>query len=535
MENQAQEGVTPTPSIKEIVRQEYKNCVQDVPHFIKKYTQIEHPQKGRIPFALFPFQDKVVNIFANPKDHRYIVVNKCRQLGISTLVAAYALWLMLFHENKNILVIATKQETAKNMITKVRFMYKNLPKWLQLPTLEDNKLSIKLSNGSQIKAVSAAGDSGRSEAVSLLIIDEAAFIEDIDEIFPAAQQTLSTGGACIVISTPKGVGGWFYDTFTQGELGKNGFTAVKLPWYLHPEKDQKWRDEQDKILGKKAAAQENDCNFNTSGDTVIDPDVLAVYKEKYLQPPVEKRGFSHDYWIWKYPDYSKSYMLIADTARGDDKDYSAFQVIDITAFEQVAEFECKLPTRDYAKLVLSVATEYNNALVVVENQSIGWDVVQSVVESGYANVYYSPKNVAEVTADSYISKYDGGNTVAGFTNSTRTRPLVVSRLKEAIHDYSFIIHSARLISQLETFIWEGGKPQAMKGSNDDLCLAAGIGCYVRDTSLRFDAYNVDMARASVGAMTKTHYNAADNPGPYRGVNPYKMQIGNQNHDISWLL
>lgn len=533
MENQTQ---TNELNIKEIIRQEYKNCLQNVPHFIKKYVQIEHPQRGRIPFNLFLFQEKVTNLFRN--NNKYIVINKSRQLGVSTLVAAYALWLMLFNENKNVLVIATKQDTAKNMITKVRFMYNNLPKWLKLPTIEDNKLSLKLNNNSQIKAVSAAGDSGRSEAVSLLIIDEAAFIEDIDEIFPSAQQTLATGGACIVISTPKGVGNWFHSTFAQAELGENGFLPIKLPWNVHPERDQSWRDEQDKLLGKKMAAQECDCSFNSSGDTVIDPDILMYYEDNFAQDPVERRGESKDFWIWKYPDYSRSYMLIADTARGDDRDFSAFHVVDIVNFEQVAEFKCKLPTRDYAKVIISTATEYNNALIVVENQSIGWDVIMSIVESQYQNIYYSPKGSQELTPDTYIAKYDSNQTTPGFTNSTRTRPLVISKLKEAIQDKSFIIHSKRFITELKTFIWDGGKAQALKGYNDDLCIAAGIGCYIRDVSLRFDQYNRDMSKATVSSITRvTSY--VNNPiplGPYKGgPNPYKMQIGNDTEDITWLL
>ena len=181
-------------NIKEIIKQEYIKCAQDPVYFMKKYYWIQHPQRGRIQFGLYPFQEKVLNLF---KNNSYCITNKSRQLGISTLVSAYSLWLMLFNKDKNVLVIATKQETAKNMVTKVRFAYNNLPSWLKIKATEDNKLSLRLANGSQIKAVSAAGDAGRSEAVSLLIIDEAAFIENIEDIFASAQQTLATGGGCI--------------------------------------------------------------------------------------------------------------------------------------------------------------------------------------------------------------------------------------------------------------------------------------------------------------------------------------------------
>ena len=201
-------------NIKEIIKQEYIKCVQDPAHFMKKYCHIQHPQRGRVLFNLYPFQDKVLHLL---RDNPYSIILKSRQLGISTLAAGHSLWLMLFHKDKNVLCIATKQETAKNMVTKVKFMYDNLPSWLKIPADEHNKLTLRLSNGSQIKATSASSDAGRSEAVSLLIIDEAAFIENISEIWASAQQTLATGGGAIVLSTPYGTGNWFHKTWASAE------------------------------------------------------------------------------------------------------------------------------------------------------------------------------------------------------------------------------------------------------------------------------------------------------------------------------
>ena len=154
--------------LKKIIRQEYLKCAKDPAHFMKKYCNIQHPQRGRILFNLFPFQEKVLHLM---QENPYSIILKSRQLGLSTLSAGYSLWIMLFHKDKNILCIATKQETARNMVTKVKFMYDNLPSWLKIPAEENNKLSLRLNNGSIIKATSASSDAGRSEAVSLLLID----------------------------------------------------------------------------------------------------------------------------------------------------------------------------------------------------------------------------------------------------------------------------------------------------------------------------------------------------------------------------
>jgi len=296
---------------------------------------------------------------------------------------------MLFQEDKNVLVIATKQEVAKNLVTKVREMHNYLPSWLKGNTTEDNKLSLRFSNGSQVKAVSSSGDAGRSEALSLLIIDEAAFIDKIDEIWASAQQTLATGGKAIILSTPNGTGNFFHKTWVAAEESRNKFNTIRLHWKMHPEREQDWRDEQEQLLGAKMAAQECDCDFVSSGNTVIDGQTVQWYKETYMQPPVEKRGQGGEYWVWEYPDYSKDYMVVADVARGDGSDYSSFHVIDIDNLTQVAEFKGQLTPKDFGNMLVTVATEYNEALLVIENASVGFGSIQSAIDREYKNLFYS--------------------------------------------------------------------------------------------------------------------------------------------------
>jgi hypothetical protein len=524
-------------NIKDIIKQEYIKCATDPVYFMKKYYWIQHPQRGRIQFNLYPFQEGVLHQF---KKNKYSIVNKSRQLGISTLSSAYSLWLMLFNKDKNILCIATKQETAKNMVTKVKFAYDNLPSWLQLKAIENNKLSLKLANGSQIKAIGATGDAGRSEAVSLLLLDEAAFIEGIDEIFASAQQTLATGGQCIAISTPYGTGNWFHRTFIGGEEGKNGFTALKLPWTVHPERTQKWRDEQDAILGIRNAAQECDCDFTTSGDTVVEPDILNFYIQTYQADPIAKGGFDGNLWRWEYPDYSKNYIVVADVARGDGKDYSACHVIDIEGAKQVEEYKGQLGTRDYGHLLVSIATEWNNALLVVENANIGWDTIQTIIDRGYQNLYYSSKSdTANITMDNFLSRNDN-NLVPGFTNSTKTRPLVISKLEAYMRERACIIQSRRTLEELRTFVWKHGKAQANDGYNDDLIMAFGIGMFLRDTALKFSQTGMDLTRASLGGIGRISYNTGAtsvySPHSPQSNNPWHMDDGRGGmEDISWLV
>ena len=143
--------MNPAP-LKDVIKKQYLMCAKDPAYFMKKYCMVQHPMKGKVPFHLYEYQEKSLKTFEN---HRFNIILKARQLGLSTLTAGYSLWMMTFHSDKNILVIATKQDTAKNLVTKVRVMHANLPSWLKQKCTEDNKLSLRYNNGSQLKAVSS--------------------------------------------------------------------------------------------------------------------------------------------------------------------------------------------------------------------------------------------------------------------------------------------------------------------------------------------------------------------------------------------
>jgi len=218
----------------EAMKAEIIRCGKDPHYFINTYVRIQHPVRGLIPFKTFDYQDQMIQDYL---DHRFNVILKARQLGISEVTASYAAWLMLFHRNKNILVMATKAETAKNIIKKVKMALKKLPPFLQLTEIvTDNRLSIELANGSQIKAIASSDDAGRSEALSLLIIDEAAFVKNLEDLWTGLIPTVTAGGNIIVLSTPNGVGNLFHKLYTDAITGDNEFHSNKLMWWVHPER-----------------------------------------------------------------------------------------------------------------------------------------------------------------------------------------------------------------------------------------------------------------------------------------------------------
>jgi hypothetical protein len=476
--------------VKEILK-----CGKDPAYFLKTYARISHPMHGLILFDTYDFQDALLNDF---NDYRFNVILKARQLGISTITAGYVVWMMLFHRDKSILVMATKFATAGNLVKKVKGIMRQLPDWLKIATISvDNRTSFELSNGSSIKAASTSGDAGRSEALSLLVLDEAAHIEGLEELWTGLYPTLSTGGRCIALSTPNGVGNWFHKTCTDSEAGSNNFKLTVLPWDVHPDRDEQWYTKETKNMSRRQIAQELQCNFNTSGETVIDPDCMKWLLEN-IQEPKHRTGFDRNFWIWEEYDPSCSYLMVVDVSRGDGADYSTFHILKLETLELIGEYQGK-PTPDlFANMLNQVGREFGNAMMVVENNNIGYTVLDKLIELGYPNVYHSIKSTHE-----YIEQHQAEyhtSAIPGFTTSMKTRPLIVAKLEEFIRNKLIKVYSSRTVNEMKTFIWKNGKPQAMKGYNDDLIMALAIACWVRDTALQSNTRELNYQKAFLGAI-----------------------------------
>ena len=554
-----------------LYKAEILRCGKDPSYFINTYVRIQHPVRGVIPFRMFDYQSQLIQDYV---DYRFNIILKGRQIGISEVTASYAAWLMMFHRNKNILVMATKADTAKNIIKKIRTAIHRLPEWLKIAdVVGDNKLSIELSNGSQCKAIASSDDAGRSEALSLLIIDEAAFVKNLEELWVGLFPTVSAGGNIIVLSTPNGVGNKFHTLWTESERGENEFHRTKLMWWVHPErisdltddtsrpsphegipffKTSSWYRNELKTtnMSSKEVAQELECNFNASGDTFLSSEQIDEL-DKTAIPPY---GFGH--WdkglhIWWEPRKSARYFITADVARGDGKDSSTFNVWDIETMDQCAEYQGKLPVEEFAHLLMDTGHKYNNALLVVENNNIGMACLEHVKLGQYENVYYSKKGGDEGEAVHAAWGPSKTDAVIGFTMSQKLRPLVFSKFEEFLRNRAIRLHSKRLVNECRTFIWENGKPQAMKGYNDDLMVAAALGCWIKDVFISPGELGADLDRTLInnmavfGHMNNEINGATKNPDiqPQRSLgiftsnnpNPLKLDIpGGKSVSLKWL-
>lgn len=507
-------------------------CGKDPSYFCIHYAKISHPLRGLIPFSLYDFQKDALVDF---KNHRFNVILKARQLGISTTVAAYVCWLMLFHRDKNVLVVATKLATATNLVKKIKAIHKNLPNWLKIASISiDNRTSFELTNGSQVKASSTSGDAGRSEALSLLVVDEAAFVDGMEELWAGLYPTLSTGGRCIALSTPNGVGNWFHKTYTEAEENKNNFHTLKLPWDVHPERDDEWFEKETRNMSRREIAQELECNFNASGETVVHGDDLTLILEKVIDPH-RRTGFDRNYWIWDEPDEGSDYILVADVARGDGSDFSVAHIFEVSTMTQVAEYQGKITPDMFAPLLQTMASEYNNALLVIENNSLGIGVLSRLQDTEYPNLYYSMKSTHEYVDEATAQALGA---VAGFTMSMKTRPLVIAKFEEFVRNKLININSRRLANEIKTFVWHNGRPQAMRSYNDDLVIAASIGCWVRETALTVNKREVQYKKALLSGISvsgKTLNTRIEGQHGYKPPSAISQKALNEMSQFSWII
>lgn len=561
---------------------EILKCTKSCEYYLQNYGKVYNAKKGYVPFNLYEYQKEGLKDFQN---HRFNITLKSRQTGLSTLAAGYIAWMVCFFQAKEIVIVADKQDNAQGFIRKVKTFIRKSPQWMVPTITSDNKKSLEFGNGSRVSAQATTANAGRSESLSLLVIDEAAIIESskVDDLWAAAFPTLSMGGSALIISTPKGVGNFYHKQWLNAINKESDFNPIVIHWTQNPiyakdlewnctspkcgkkqEKEHIWDDkcefcdekimptspwyeEQKKQLGDpRKVAQELDMNFLGSGDNVILEEHLNKMENKYVKPPIRISGFDNNLWIWEEPIENEEYLIVGDVARGDGQDYSACHVIKLSNLEQVAEYKAKLPPDLYAKFLYKLGEDYNKGLMVVEANSIGYATCLKLQEMKYPNQFYSMKGQFNARNKKKLERAfrDKENMVPGFQTTSASRPLLVSQLEEDVRNLNIKIHSIRTVNELRTLIWNNGKPEATAGYNDDLCISLGIGLLVVATTLK-DITDSKLLLEETLKGISNNYTEADEvidnlnmsiKKNQHGVNPWVMTNSQgQEEDISWLI
>lgn len=477
---EAKTKVLKNEAIKEIIA-----CHDDPVYFIEKYVMVQHPTRGLVPFKLYDYQKKSIISFISEDK---VIVNKARQLGFTTLTAAFILWLILFHKNKHVLVVSIDAEVAKGLIQKVKVMLENIPDWMYLCDITTKRIhKIALSNGSQVESVARSDNAGRSKALSLLVIDEAALIKNMEEMWKGLKSTVSTGGKIIALSTPKGLSNWFHKTYSEAVAGINNWHPILVNWWECPEyasdleddenspggKTSSWFREFTKDMTTSQIKQELLTEFLETGDSYFDSATIKYWFNNTI-PPERKEGADKALWIWFDPAPGHKYLIVADSSTGAGEDFSGAHVIDLNGRAVVAEYYGKVYPDIFGEILVDLAKRYNNAWIAPENQHVGSVTCYQIKNSGYENLVYLSSEFKLI--DRWIAQYNG--ILPGVPNDVRNRPSMVAKLEEFCRKKVLKFFSKRLVNEMTTFSVINGKPQALKGCHDDLIMSLAIGAWL---------------------------------------------------------
>jgi hypothetical protein len=321
--------------------------------------------------------------------------------------------------------------------------------------------TIEFINGSFIESIPTSEEAGRSESLTLLVIDEAAIVRWASTIWAAAAPAISTGGSAILNSTPYGISGFYHSKWVEAITDSDSpFHPIRLYWKMHPERDQKWYDTMSKALGPRRTAQEIDGDFLSSGSTVFDLTDIKAIEDTLSEYPVIETRFNGQLRIMDKPKQDVRYFIGADVATGRSNDYSAFTLGDSNG-EEAAVFKGRIPVEKYAKILGNLGKEFNWATIAPETNDIGLAVTTLLQTEGYPQLYYHKKLLKKKgKSRPEVEQYPG------WITTSKNRSLIIDGLEEDIRKDNITIKDPFFVQEAYTFIYDSiGRPVAMGKHN----------------------------------------------------------------------
>jgi hypothetical protein len=474
-----------TEQVKEIIK-----CSQDPIYFIENYCKIVSLDRGLIPFKLYDCQKEKVQTILN---NRKVILMEGRQQGKTITSAACILWYTLFQENKTVAILANKSSAAREVLSRYELMYEMLPIWMQQGVKTFNKGDIELENGSKVFTAATSSSGIRGKSVNWLYIDEAAIIPNnvAEDFFTSVYPTISAGNTTKILltSTPLGYN-HFWKFWNEAEQGLNGFVPLFIHYSNIPGRDDKWAAEQKAMLGELKFNQEVLCKFLGSSNTLINPDTIGALSSK--QYVYSKDGLD----VLAEPEDDHVYMLVADTSRGVGGDYSAFTVMDITAYPYtvVAKYRNnKISPLLFPNIIYKVAKDYHKAYCLVEINDNGQQVADTLyMDLEYENVFFVGNNSK---SGQFLSGGFSNGATLGVRTTKQVKRLGCTSFKSLVEGHKLLIHDPDIIEEISTFIEVRGTHKADEGYHDDLVMCLVLFSWATNESFFKDLTDTSLRKA----------------------------------------
>jgi len=440
-------------------------------HFMDNFFMIQHPTRGSMVYHPWPYQRRLIETYHN---YRYSISLMPRQSGKSTSAAGYLLWYAMFVPDSTILIAAHKYTGAQEIMQRIRYAYENCPMHIKAGVTTYNKGSLDFENGSRIVSATTTENTGRGMSISLLYLDEFAFVRpSIAELFwTSITPTLSTGGKAIITSTPnsdedqfaliwKGANKTEDEFGNTTELGTNGFRAYRAHWSEQPGRDEAWAEQMKAQLGEDRFRREIGCEFIIADETLIAPTTLIDLEGI---EPVSRMGQVRWY---KKPTKGNIYAVGLDPSLGTGSDPAAIQIYEANTTTQIGEWKhnkTDIPNQvkllaQINKHIVECTGEPNNLYYSIENNSIGEAALVSLAEYGESNI-----------PGIFLS--EPGKKRKGFNTTHKVKLTACAKFKTLLESKKMTLYSRSLIGELKTFVALEGSYKAKVGETDDLVMAS---------------------------------------------------------------
>jgi hypothetical protein len=445
-------------------------------HFCSTYWYIKHPERGRIQFELREAQRETVRSWLG---NRYSVVLKARQIGFSTLAAAYCFWLAYFEPDRFMVMLSRTEREAMKLLQKSKYGYRWLPEWMKVRgprLLTDHQLKMVFDNESAIESLPSSNDPARGESVYLVVVDEMAFLNNPDEAWASIEPIADVGGRVICLSTANGSGNFFHKLWVGSQTGTNQFKGVFWAWDAG-DRNQDWYEVKSKSLPSWQLHQEYPRSpeeaFIKSGNPVFDIEIINAVIP--MNPSVGVlttgenarfiQGSEGPFSIWEEPEETSHYVVGADVAEGlSHGDYSSAHIINAATGMVAAHWHGRIDPDLFGEMLAEIGLMYNGALVGVENNNHGLTTLKALQRTGYRNIYRQ-RRLAQARPVA--------TTILGWRTSASSKPLMIDELAAAIRNEDIDICCEFTLGELRTFVRkENGK---MTGSpHDDRVISLAI-------------------------------------------------------------
>lgn len=445
---------------------EWIKCAEDPVYFAKKYIQIVTLDHGLQSFDMYSFQEEMVNTFHK---NRFTICKLPRQSGKSTVVVSYLLHYAIFNDNTNIAILANKANTARDLLTRLQTGYENLPKWLQQGVLSWNKGSLELENKSRITAASTSASSIRGGTYNIIFLDEFAFVPNTvaENFFSSVYPVITSGQSSkvIVVSTPYGMN-HFYRLWDDAQKKKNEYIPIEVHWTDVPGRDEEFKRSTIANTSESQWRQEFECLFLGSSDTLISGPILN--RLVFDNPKNSSAGLD----VYEDPQEDHTYVITVDVARGVEKDYSAFIVIDVSQFPHkvVSKYRNnQIRPILFPQIIKEIALSYNKAYILCEVNDVGDQVAAGLhYDLEYPNLLMS--SMRGRAGQILGQGFSGKKVQLGVKMSKTTKKVGCLNLKTLIEDNKITFTDFEIINELTTFVQKGNSFEAEDGRNDDLVM-----------------------------------------------------------------